>query len=80
LFNHQENTVRIQSVALVARPNAPSYQEKIYFARLDSGETVELFQQHWDVSLPPESLVGLTPEEARKRRTEKMLSVAMGHH
>ena len=41
---------------------------------------IDLFQQHWDVQLPPESLVGLTPEQARKKRTEKMLSVAEGHH
>jgi hypothetical protein len=80
LSNRQEIAVLIQSVELVTRQNAPPYQEKIYVARLDSGETVELFQQHWDVCLPPESLVGLTPDEARKRRTEQMLSVAMGHH
>jgi hypothetical protein len=67
--------VRIQSVELVSRPNAPSYQEKIYRAR-----TVDLFQQHWDVPLSPESLVGLTLAEANKRRTDKMLAVAMGHH
>ncbi len=72
--------MRIQSVELVSRPNAPSYQEKIYLARMDSGDTVELFQQHWDVLLPPESLVGLTLAEANKRRTDKMLAVAMGHH
>jgi hypothetical protein len=72
--------VLIQSVELVARPNAPSYQEKVYLAHLDSGETIELFQQHWDVFLPPETLVGLTPEEARRRRTDKMLAVAMGQH
>ena len=69
--------MRIQSVELVSRPNAPSYQEKIYLARMDSGDTVELFQQHWDVLLPPESLVGLTLAEANKRRTDKMLAVAM---
>lgn len=72
--------MRIQSVELVSRPNAPPYQEKIYLARMDSGDTVELFQQHWDVLLPPESLVGLTLAEANKRRTDKMLAVAMGHH
>jgi hypothetical protein len=47
---------------------------------MDTGEDVDLFQQHWDVHLPPESLVGMTPEEARRRRTEKMLAVAAGHH
>jgi hypothetical protein len=67
-------------VELVSRPNAPSYQEKIYRARMDTGETVDLFQQHWDVLLPPESLLGLTLAEANKRRTEKMLAVAMGQH
>ncbi len=72
--------MRIQSVELVSRPNAPSYQEKVYLARMDTGDTVELFQQHWDVPLPPESLVGLTLAEANKRRTDKMLAVAMGHH
>jgi hypothetical protein len=70
----------IQSVELVALPDAPAYQEKIYRAHLDTGEDVDLFQQHWDVPLPPESLVGLTPEEARHRRAEKMLAVAAGLH
>lgn len=70
----------IQSVELVALPNAPTYQEKIYRAHLDTGEDVDLFQQHWDVPLPPESLVGLTPDEARRVRAEKMLSVAAGIH
>lgn len=70
----------IESVELVALPNAPAWQEKIYRAHLDSGEDVDLFQQHWDVKLPPESLVGLTPEEALRRRTEKMLAAASGHH
>jgi hypothetical protein len=72
--------VIIQSVELVALPNAPAYQNKIYRAHLDTGEDIDLFQQHWDVLLPPESLVGLTPEQARKKRTEKMLLVAAGHH
>jgi hypothetical protein len=72
--------VIIQSVELVALPNAPAYQNKIYRAHLDTGEDIDLFQQHWDVQLPPESLVGLTPEQARKKRTENMLSVAEGHH
>jgi hypothetical protein len=47
---------------------------------METGETVDLFQQHWDVPLSPESLVGLTLAEANKRRTDKMLAVAMGHH
>ena len=55
----------IQSVELVALPNAPAYQNKIYRAHLDTGEDIDLFQQHWDVLLPPESLVGLTPEQAQ---------------
>jgi hypothetical protein len=50
--------VLIQSVELVALPGAPAYQEKIYRARLDTGDTIDLFQSHWDVPLPPESLVG----------------------
>lgn len=66
----------IASVELVALPGAPAYQEKIYRAHLDNGQAVDLFQQHWDVPLPPESLVGLTPEQARKLRTEKMLAAA----
>jgi hypothetical protein len=76
----QEVPVIIQSVELVALPNAPAYQSKIYRAHLDTGEDIDLFQQHWDVPLPPETLVGLTPEEARRRRTERMLAVAEGHH
>lgn len=70
----------IQSVELVARPNAPAYEEKFYRARLDTGESLDLFQQHWDVNLPPESLVGLTVEQAQKKRTEKMLAAAYGSH
>ena len=70
----------IQSVELVALPNAPAYQETIYRARMDSGEHIDLFQQHWDVFLPPDSLVGLTLAEAQKKRTEKMLAAASGHH
>jgi len=72
--------VIIQSVELVALPNAPTYQEKIYRAHMDTGEDVDLFQQHWDVLLPPESLVGLTLEEAWKKRTAKMLAAASGCH
>ena len=70
----------IQSVELVALPNAPSYQNKIYRAHMDTGEDIDLFQQHWDVVLPPESLVGLSLEEARRMRTEKMMAVAEGFH
>ncbi len=70
----------IESVELVALPDTPAYQEKIYRAHLDSGEDVDLFQTHWDVPLPPESLVGLTVREAYKLRNEKMLAVAQGHH
>lgn len=76
----QEVVVIIQSVELVALPGAPVYQEKIYRAHMDTGEDVDLFQQHWDVYLPPESLVGLTLEEAWRKRTEKMLAAAQGHH
>jgi hypothetical protein len=74
----QEVPVIIESVELVALPNAPTYQNKIYRAHMDTGEEIDLFQQHWDVPLPPESLIGLTPEEARRRRTERMLAVAAG--
>ncbi len=69
----------ILSVELVALPGAPAYQEKIYRARLDTGEAVDLFQSHWDVPLPPESLIGLTPEEALRLRAEKMLAAAGVH-
>lgn len=69
----------IVSIELVAMPDAPDYQEKMYRARLDSGEKVDLFQQLWDVPLPPESLLGLTPEQARRKRTQRMLAVAVGH-
>ena len=70
----------IQSVELVALPNAPSYQNKIYRAQMDTGEQIDLFQQHWDVVLPPETLIGLSLEEARKLRTDKMIAVAEGFH
>jgi hypothetical protein len=70
----------IQSVELVALPGAPAYQEKVYRAHLDTGENIDLFQQHWDVPLSPESLVGLTPDEARRKRAEKMLAAAVGLH
>jgi hypothetical protein len=70
----------IQSVELVALPNAPSYQNKIYRAHMDTGEDIDLFQQHWDVVLPPESLVGLSLDEARRLRTDKMIAVAEGYH
>ena len=68
----------IQSVELVARANAPSYEEKFYRAYLTSGVALDLFQQHWDVKLPPESLIGLTVEQARKKRTQKMVAAAYG--
>lgn len=70
----------IQHVELVAVPGAPLYQEKIYRARMSSGQQVDLFQQLWDVPLPPETLVGLTIEQARRIRTERMLTVAQGVH
>ena len=69
----------IEAVELVALPNAPAWQEKIYRARMDTGEAVDLFQSHWDVPLAPESMVGMTPEQARIRRSERMLAVAAGH-
>lgn len=70
----------IQSVELVSLPNAPTYQAKVYRAHMDTGEDVDLFQQHWDVALPPESLVGLTVEQAWRKRTERMLASAAGCH
>jgi hypothetical protein len=76
----KEAIVIIQSVELVALPDAPAYQNKVYRAHMDSGEDIDLFQQHWDVPLPPESLIGLTVAEARKKRTERMLAVAEGGH
>jgi hypothetical protein len=72
--------MRIESVELVALPNAPAWQEKVYRAHLDTGEDMDLFQQHWDVPLPPESLVGLTVEEARVKRNERMFAIASGNH
>ena len=80
LFELQETSVLIQSVELVALPNAPTYQEKIYRAYLSTGESVDLFQAHWDVPLSPESLVGLSVGAARQMRSEKMLAVALGQH
>jgi hypothetical protein len=76
----REVVMIIQSVELVALPNAPIYQNKVYRAHMDTGEDIDLFQQHWDVPLPPDSLVGLPPEQARKKRTERMLAAAEGHH
>ncbi len=70
----------IQSVELVALPDAPTYQEKVYRARLDTGDSVDLFQAHWDVPLNPESLVGLSVQAARTMRNQKMLAIAQGHH
>jgi len=72
--------VLIQSVVLVALPDAPSYQEKIYRAQLATGVSVDLFQAHWDVPLPPESLVGLSVDAARQMRNERMLAIAQGQH
>ncbi len=72
--------VLIESVELVAIPNAPAWQEKIYRAHLDSGEDIDLFQQMWDVPISPESLVGLTPEEARQKRTQKVIAAVSGNH
>ena len=69
----------IESVELVALPNAPTYQEKIYRAHMDTGEDMDLFQAHWDVPLPPDALVGLTVEEARRKRAERMLAAAGAH-
>ncbi|MDX9994649.1 MAG: hypothetical protein RBS28_04935 [Rhodocyclaceae bacterium] len=71
--------MRIETVELVALPNAPEWQEKIYRAHLDTGEDLDLFQAHWDVPLPPESLIGLTVEEARRHRAERMLAAAGAH-
>ncbi len=73
-----ETSVVIQSVELVSLPGAPAYQEKIYRARLASGDAVDLFQAHWDVPLPPELLIGLTVPAAREMRNERMLAVALG--
>ena len=73
-------TVVIESVELVSVPNAPAWQEKVYRAHLDSGEEVDLFQSLWDVPISPESLVGLTPEEARKVRIEKVIAAASHSH
>jgi hypothetical protein len=73
-------TVVIESVELVSVPNAPAWQEKVYRAHLDNGEDVDLFQSLWDVPISPESLVGLTPEEARKVRIEKVIAAASHSH
>jgi hypothetical protein len=73
-------TVVIESVELVSAPNAPAWQEKVYRAHMDSGEDVDLFQSLWDIPISPESLVGLTPEEARKIRTEKVIAAASHSH
>ena len=72
--------MRIQSVELVSLPNAPTWQEKVYRAHLENGEDMDLFQQHWDVPLPPEALIGLTVEEARIKRNERMFAIASGTH
>jgi hypothetical protein len=75
----QEDCMIIESVELVSLPGAPTYQEKIYRAHMDTGEHMDLFQAHWDVPLPPDTLVGLTVEEARRCRVERMLAVAGAH-
>jgi hypothetical protein len=72
--------VVIESVELVSVPDAPAWQEKVYRAHLDSGEDVDLFQSLWDVPISPESLIGLTPEEARKVRIEKVIAAASHSH
>jgi len=69
----------IESVELVALPDAPVYQEKIYRAHMDTGEDMDLFQAHWDVPLPPDTLIGLTVQEARRKRAERMLAAAGAH-
>ena len=79
-FSYREMVLLIQSVKLVALPNAPAYQEKVYRAILATGDSVDLFQAHWDVPLPPESLIGLTVQAARQFRNERMLAVAQGQH
>ncbi len=69
----------IESVELVALPNAPPYQEKIYRAHMETSEDMDLFQAHLDVPLPPQTLVGLTVEEALRKRAERMLAAAGAH-
>jgi len=44
-----------------------------------TGEDMDLFQAHWDVPLPPDTLVGLTVEQARKKRAERMVAAAGPH-
>ncbi len=72
--------MRIESVELVALPGAPAYQERIYRAKLETGDAIDLFQAHWDVYLPPDSLIGMTVSEAKQHRVEKMLNAAQGNH
>jgi hypothetical protein len=72
--------MRIQSVELIALPGAPAYQERIYLAKLETGEAVDLFQAHWDVHLPPDILIGMTVKEACRLRVQKMVDVASGVH
>jgi len=69
----------IKSVELVALPNVPTYQEKNYRAQMDTGEDMHLFQAHRDVPLPPQTLIGLTVQEARRKRGERMLAAAGAH-
>jgi len=68
----------IQSVELVTPANAMAYEDKFYRAHLDTGEALDLFQQRWDVRLPPESLIGLTVEEAERKRNTKMQAATYG--
>jgi hypothetical protein len=57
----------------------PSTKKKSTAPTMDTGEDMDLFQAHWDVPLPPDTLVGLTVEEARRRRAERMLAAAGAH-
>ena len=66
----------IESVELVASQQTHEFQERYYRARMENGEVQDLFWEHWDVHLPPESLVGLTVDEARRKRRERMLDTA----
>jgi hypothetical protein len=68
----------IQSVELVAMPNAIGFQNKLYHARLDNGEELDLFQHYGEVNLPPESLVGLTVEAAMRKRAVQMSVTTYG--
>ena len=56
----------IESVELVALPNAPTWQEKVYRAHLDSGEDIDLFQNLWDVPISPNPLWDSRPKRPEK--------------